>query len=103
MIQVDLHGQFQTVAQLEDMPGGLGWTPQGRLLIVAAFTRRLLQLEGDGLGEVADLSSLVSAPNNDLAVDGQGRAYIGNRGTCSVKAHLSRVRFCSSPRRAARE
>jgi sugar lactone lactonase YvrE len=80
VIQVDLHGQLQTVAQLEDMPGGLGWTPQGRLLIVAAFTRRLLQLEGDGLGEVADLSSLVSAPNNDLVVDGQGRAYIGNMG-----------------------
>ena len=32
VIQVDLHGQVQTVAQLEDMPGGLGWTPQGRLL-----------------------------------------------------------------------
>ena len=80
VIQVDLQGQLQTVAQLEDMPGGLGWTPQGRLLVVAAFARRLLRLEDDGLAEVADLSSLVNAPNNDLVVDGQGRAYIGNMG-----------------------
>jgi sugar lactone lactonase YvrE len=80
VIQIDLHGQVQTVAQFEDMPGGLGWTSQGHLLVVAAFARRLLRLEDNGLSEVADLSSVVSAPNNDLVVDGQGRAYIGNMG-----------------------
>ena len=80
VIQVDLHGQVQTVAQLQDMPGGLGWTPEGRLLVVAAFARRLLRLEDDGLVEVADLSSLVSAPTNDLVDAGQGRAYLGNMG-----------------------
>ena len=67
-------------ADLVVVSGGLGWTPQGRLLVVAAFARRLLRLEDDGLAEVADLSSLVNAPNNDLVVDGQGRAYIGNMG-----------------------
>ena len=80
VIQVDLHGQVQMVAQLEDMPGGLGWTPEGHLLVVAAFARRLLRLEDGGLAEVADLSAVVTTPNNDLVVDGQGRAYIGNMG-----------------------
>ena len=80
VIQVDLHGGEKTVAQLADMPCGLGWTPQGRLLVVSAFARRLLRLEDDGLVEVADLSSLVTYPNNDMVVDGQGRAYIGNMG-----------------------
>lgn len=80
VMSVDLRGNVQMVAQLEDMPGGLGWTPGGRLLIVSAFARRLLRLEDGALSEVADLSSLVSYPNNDLVVDGQGRAYIGNMG-----------------------
>jgi sugar lactone lactonase YvrE len=80
VMSVDLSGNVQMVAQLEDMPGGLGWTPEGRLLIVSAFARRLLQLEDGELVEVADLSALVNYPNNDLVVDGQGRAYIGNMG-----------------------
>jgi sugar lactone lactonase YvrE len=80
VMSVDLSGNVQMVAQLEDMPGGLGWTPQGRLLVVSAFARRLLRLVDGALSEVADLSALVSAPNNDLVVDGQGRAYIGNMG-----------------------
>lgn len=80
VMSVDLSGNVQMVAQLQDMPGGLSWTPEGRLLVVSAFARRLLRLEDGELVEVADLSSLVSAPNNDLVVDGQGRAYIGNMG-----------------------
>jgi sugar lactone lactonase YvrE len=43
--------------------------------------RRLLRQEGDGsLVEVADLSKLTSHHCNDMVVDGQGRAYVGNFG-----------------------
>jgi sugar lactone lactonase YvrE len=80
VMSVDLDGIVQMVAELQDMPGGLGWTLEGRLLVVSAFARRLLRLEDGELGEVADLSALVSAPNNDLVVDRQGRAYVGNMG-----------------------
>jgi sugar lactone lactonase YvrE len=79
-MSVDLSGNVHMVAQLQDMPGGLGWTPQGSLLVVSAFARSLLRLEDSGLAEVANLSSLVNYPNNDLVVDGQGRAYISNMG-----------------------
>jgi len=80
VMSVDLSGNVHMVAQLEDMPGGLSWTPQRHLLVVSAFARRLLRFEDGELVEVADLSSLVNYPNNDLVVDGQGRAYIGNMG-----------------------
>jgi sugar lactone lactonase YvrE len=80
VMSVDLNGNVQMIAQLEDMPGGLSWTREGRLLVVSAFARRLLRLADGELVEVADLSALVNAPNNDLVVDGRDRAYIGNMG-----------------------
>jgi sugar lactone lactonase YvrE len=60
VMSVDLSGNVQMVAQLQDMPGGLGWTAQGHLLVVSAFARRLLRLEDGELVEVVDLSSLVN-------------------------------------------
>jgi len=80
IVRVDLQGGVETVVELPDTPTSFGWTPEGRLLVVSAFARRLLRLEKDGLVQVADLSGLVSYPCNDMVVDGQGRAYIGNMG-----------------------
>ncbi len=80
VVRVDLQGGVQTVLELPDVPSGLGWTPDGRLLVVSATHRRLLRLDDDGLVEVADLADLVSYPCNDMVVDGQGRAYIANIG-----------------------
>ena len=42
--------------------------------------RRLLRLDTDGLTEVGDLSELATGPCNDMVVDGDGRAYVGNFG-----------------------
>lgn len=80
VMRVDLAGRVQTVVELPDTPTGFGWTPDGRLLIVSAMSRRLLKLEANGLVEVADFSGVVDYPCNDLVVDTQGRAYTGNVG-----------------------
>lgn len=80
VMNVDLNGGVQTVVELPDAPSGLGWTPDGQLLLVSAQERRLLRLEDGRLVEVAALSDLVVYPCNDMVVDGQGRAYIGNMG-----------------------
>ena len=78
---VDADGAATTVATLEHQPSGLGWLPDGRLLIVSMRDRRLLRLEADGtLAEHADLSGLASWHLNDMLVDGDGRAYVGNFG-----------------------
>jgi sugar lactone lactonase YvrE len=59
----------------------LGWLPDGRLLVVSMRDRRVLRLEPDGtLVTHADLSALASYFCNDMVVDGQGRAYVGNFG-----------------------
>jgi sugar lactone lactonase YvrE len=50
------------------------------MLVVSMTDRRLLRLDPDELSVVADLRQLASFHCNDMVVDGQGRAYIGNFG-----------------------
>jgi sugar lactone lactonase YvrE len=77
---VDSDGNSKVVATVPNDPSGLGWLPDGRLLVVSMRDRRLLRLDPDGLTEVADLSGLAAFYCNDMVVDASGRAYIGNFG-----------------------
>jgi sugar lactone lactonase YvrE len=81
VVVVDDEGEAETV--VEDIPGGppsgLGWLPDGRLLVVATEGRALLRLEPDGsLATHADLTGLASYGCNDMVVDQAGRAYVGS-------------------------
>lgn len=80
VMTVDLEGRAETLAHVPGRPSGLGWLPNGRLLVVSMTDRRLLRLDPDGLSELADLSELASFHCNDMVVDAQGRAYVGNFG-----------------------
>lgn len=78
---VDLAGASETIARVPAMPMGLGWLPDGTMLIVSAQDGRLLRREPDGsLATHADLSGLSAFPWGDMVVDGRGNAYIGNIG-----------------------
>ena len=77
---VDLSGNTEVVAEVAERPSGLGFLPDGRLLIVSMQNRLLLRLDRDGLTTVADLSSLAVGSPNDMVVDTHGRAYIGHFG-----------------------
>lgn len=80
VMTVDMEGRSAIVAEVPAWPSGLGWLPDGRLLVVSMTDRRLLRLDPDGLKEAADISGLASFHCNDMVVDGKGRAYIGNFG-----------------------
>jgi sugar lactone lactonase YvrE len=74
-------GNAEEVMTVEQAPSGLGWLPDGSLLVVSMGDRRLLRR--DAAGEVtvhADLSELAQWPLNDMVVDTQGRAWVGNFG-----------------------
>ena len=73
-------GQREAVCNVPGMPAGLGWTPDGDLLVVSMADRRLLRLEGGSLVEVADLGGHAPWHLNDMVVDAEGRAYVGNLG-----------------------
>jgi len=77
---VDMDGRAETIVEVPNQPSGLGWNPAGELLIVSMLDRRLLRFDGENLTEAGDLSGVVSAPCNDMVVDAQGRAYVGNFG-----------------------
>jgi len=80
VMSVDLEGKAQTVVEVPTWPSGLGWLPDGRMLIVSMTDRKLLRLNPDGLKTHADLDTLASFYCNDMVVDGTGRAYVGNFG-----------------------
>ena len=77
---VDLNGRAEDIAEVTTWPSGLGWLPDGRLLIVSMTDRKLLRLENGQLKTHADISKLASFHCNDMVVDGKGRAYVGNFG-----------------------
>jgi sugar lactone lactonase YvrE len=73
-------GRLETVVEIAQRPSGLGWTPDGALLVVSMLDRRLLRIEGGKPRVVAELSALATGPCNDMVVDTAGRAYVGNFG-----------------------
>ena len=74
-------GRVERVCAVAADPSGLGWLPDGRMLVVSMRDKRLLRQESDGtLVTHADLSSLVPRRLNDMVVDDHGRAYVGNFG-----------------------
>lgn len=79
--RVNMSGELTTVVRLQgDQPSGLGWLPDGRLLIVAMQSRKLLVLEGNETVDFADLSDLAAYHCNDMVTDQMGRSYVGNFG-----------------------
>jgi len=77
---VTSEGDRNTVVTIEDQPSGLGWLPDGDLLIVAMKTRRLLRFDGQSTTLYADLSELATGYCNDMVVSNDGHAYVGNFG-----------------------
>lgn len=78
---VDTSGNLETIVKLEgDEPSGLGWLPDGRMLIVSMRNQKLLVLDGDTLTEFADLSGIATYHCNDMVTDREGRSYVGNFG-----------------------
>lgn len=67
-------------ADVADRPSGLGWLPDGSLLVVAMTSRKLLRADGGALVDHADLSSVATGHCNDMVVDREGNAYVGNFG-----------------------
>ncbi len=65
---------------LPDRPSGLGWMPDGSLLVVFMQDRKVMRELDGALVEHADLSAIAAGHCNDMVVDAVGNAYVGNFG-----------------------
>jgi sugar lactone lactonase YvrE len=93
---VGADGARRVELQIDDFPSGLGWLPDGRLLVVAMESRRVLRVEPDStVATHADLSGVATGRCNDMVVAADGTAYVGNfgfeLGTPMRPAALARV------------
>jgi sugar lactone lactonase YvrE len=71
----------ETVVAVPEQPSGIGWMPDGSMLVVSMRDRRVLRVRDGGEPDVhADLSQLAPWHLNDMVVDAAGRAYVGNFG-----------------------
>jgi sugar lactone lactonase YvrE len=78
---VDQQGNRRREVEVEDQPSGLGWLPDGRLLVVSMIDRRVLRREHDGsLVPHGGLLPWATFHANDMVVSADGRAYVGNFG-----------------------
>jgi len=80
VVVVALDGSARVAARVEGRPSGLGWLPDGSLLVVSMLDRQLLQLDAGELVVRAEFGQWHGGPSNDMVVDALGRAYVGNIG-----------------------
>ncbi len=75
---VSVDGDEDRVLGVEHQPSGLGWLPDGSLLVVSMKDQRLLHRDPHGnVGVHADLSAFTDSSLNDMVVDKHGRAWVG--------------------------
>ncbi len=74
-------GEVEPFCIVPQQPSGLGFTPDGDLLVVSMLDKRLLRIRRGQPEVVAELGAFAAGPANDMLVDAAGRAYIGNCGT----------------------
>lgn len=72
---------LQVEAEVPGTPSGMGWLPDGRLVVVAMQPQLLMRREHDGsLSLHADLSRCAKDQLNDMVVAQDGTAYVGSLG-----------------------
>jgi sugar lactone lactonase YvrE len=75
---VSTDGHEEVVLEVEQQPSGLGWLPDGSLLVVSMKDQLVLRRDPGGNVTVhADLGAFTDSSLNDMVVDGQGRAWVG--------------------------
>jgi sugar lactone lactonase YvrE len=73
-------GGETVVLEVENQPSGLGWLPDGSLLVVSMKDQRLLRFADGEVSTHADLSGVCGGHLNDMVVDASGRAFVGDFG-----------------------
>ncbi len=74
------NGTATRVVELATQPAGLGWSSDGTMYVVSMHERKLYRVRDGALTPHGDMSSFTESQTNDMVMDREGRAYIGNFG-----------------------
>ena len=80
VMTLDENNSLEAVCEVPSQPSGLGWLPNGDLLIVSMLDRKILKFSEGSISVHADLSEYVAHKCNDMVVGRDGTAYVGNFG-----------------------
>jgi sugar lactone lactonase YvrE len=72
-------GELRTITEVFH-PAGIGWLPDGRMLVVASEDRVILEIGESGNRIYADLADVVPGWLSDMLVHPSGGIYAGNFG-----------------------
>ncbi|HEX3613166.1 MAG TPA: SMP-30/gluconolactonase/LRE family protein [Sporichthyaceae bacterium] len=79
--QVTPEGESRIVATVPNQPSGLGWLPDGTMLVVSMKDTQVMKANADGsVSNYADLRPGTVSFANDMVVDKLGRAWVGTFG-----------------------
>lgn len=97
VIRVMPDGRESLVVTVDAQPSGLGWLPDGSLVISSMTDRKILRFADGELSVHADISAFCGGWVNDLIVDAAGHVFAGNfgfdlmSGDAPTQANLVRV------------
>jgi sugar lactone lactonase YvrE len=80
LLQLNEEGQVVRSWPVPGRPAGLGFTPDGVLLMATALDRKILRIDDDHIEMLADLSHLTTGLLNDMVVAADGTLYVGDTG-----------------------
>src|SRR5258705_7037110 len=81
LLSLTQSGEREQHAKFEDAtPCGLGVLPDGKLVVLTMFRKRLMTYADGQLSPYADLSGIATGTIDDMIIDGLGRAYVGDLG-----------------------
>ena len=96
--RISAQGKAETVVEVENQPSGLGWLPDGSMVVTSMLDHRVLRFADGQLSTLADVSEHCTGPLNDLVVDAAGNIFVGdfgfdlNGGEAPRTTSLKRVR-----------
>ena len=77
---ISITGDLRTEFEIDDQPSGLGWMPDGSMLIVSMNKRQVLRRSFDGTISVHAELTNAGFRANDMVVDAAGLAFVGDFG-----------------------
>lgn len=78
--KADRDGDVQVAATPREWPSGLGFLPDGTLVLVSMGDGKLMALRNNHLEQLADMMSATGNPCNDMVVAKDGTAFVGSAG-----------------------